>query len=86
MAASDKNYTGTCTMCGKKDCELTIVDEVEHVCEECLGNEYIFCDECKQYWLWDAICFYNLKDGRTLCEHCGEDIPEELVESIDDWT
>lgn len=86
MAASDKNYTGTCTMCGKKDCELTIVDEVEHVCEECLGNEYIFCDECKEYWLWDAIRFYNLKDGRTLCEHCGEDISEELVESIDDWT
>ena len=83
---NNKNYTGTCTMCGKENCELTIVDEVEHVCEDCLGNEYIYCDECKEYWLWDAIQFYNLKDGRTLCEHCGEDVDPDDVESIDDWT
>lgn len=82
----NKNYKGTCTMCGKKDCDLTIVDEVAHVCEDCLGNEYIFCDECKEYWLWDAIKFYNLKDGRTLCEHCGEDVDPDEVESVDDWT
>ena len=49
-------------------------------------NEYIFCDECKEYWLWDAILFYNLTDGRTLCEHCAEDIDEEEIESINDWT
>lgn len=83
---TNKNYKGTCTMCGKKDTDLTIVDEVEHVCEDCLGNEYIQCDECKEYWLWDAILFYNLKDGRTLCEHCAEDIDEDEIESIDDWT
>lgn len=82
----NKNYKGTCTMCGKKDCDLTIVDEVAHVCEECLGNEYIFCDECKEYWLWDAIQFYRLKDGRALCEHCGEDVDPDEVESIEDWT
>ena len=86
MASSNKNYKGTCTYCGKENCELTIVDEANHVCEFCLDNEYIQCDECKEYWLWDAILFYNLKDGRTLCEHCAEDIDEDEVESIDDWT
>ena len=83
---NNKNYKGTCTMCGKENCDLTIVDEVEHVCEDCLADEYIFCDECKEYWLWDAIKFYNLKDGRTLCEHCAEDVDQEEVESISDFT
>lgn len=83
---TNKNYNGTCTMCGRENCELTIVDEVEHVCEDCLDDEYIFCDECKEYWLWDAIKFYNLKDGRTFCEHCAEDVDQDEVESISDFT
>ena len=86
MDTSNKKYKGTCTMCEKENCELLIVDEANHVCQDCLDNEYIFCDECKEYWLWDAILFYNLKDGRTLCEHCAEGIDEEEIESIDDWT
>jgi hypothetical protein len=86
MATSNRKYIGTCTMCGKEDCELTIIDEVEHVCEECLDNEYIFCDECKEYWLYYAIKFYNLKDGRVLCEHCGEDIDEDEVDFIENYT
>ena len=81
-----KNYKGTCTMCGKENCELTIVDEYNHVCEDCLDNEFILCDECEEYWAWDAIKFYNLKDGRTLCEHCAEDIDEDLIEDITDYT
>ena len=83
---TNKTYKGTCTMCGKAEQGLTIVDEVAHVCQDCLDNEYIYCDECKEYWLWDAIKFYNLKDGRTLCEHCAEDVDEADVESVDDWT
>lgn len=86
MDTSNNNYKGTCTMCGETDCNLTIVDEAAHVCEDCLDNEYIQCDECHEYWLWDAILFYNLKDGRTLCEHCAEDIDEDEIESINDWT
>lgn len=72
----NKNYKGTCTMCGKKDCDLTIVDEVAHVCEECLGNEYFYCDECNEYWLCDAVESVELEDGRTVCEYCVEDIEE----------
>ena len=82
----NKHYKGTCTMCGAEDQDLTIVDEEAHVCEDCLGNEYIQCDECKEYWLWDIIKFYNLKDGRTLCEHCAEDVDPDEVESVSDWT
>jgi hypothetical protein len=83
---SNQNYVGTCTECGEENCELTIVDEVTHVCEDCLDNEYIKCEECNQHWKWDSIKFFNLKDGRTLCEHCAEDIDKEEIESIDDWT
>ena len=63
---SNKNYFGTCTECGEENCELTVVDELNHVCEDCLDNEYIECEECNEYWKWDAIKFFNLKDGRTL--------------------
>ena len=42
--------------------------------------------ENKEYWLYDAIKFYNLKDGRTLCEHCAEDIDEEEIDFIEDHT
>ena len=83
---NNKTYKGTCTMCGEENCTLTIVDEVAHVCEDCLDNEYIQCDECKEYWLYDAIKFYNLKDGRTLCEHCAEDIDEDQVDFIENHT
>ena len=83
---NNKNYIGTCTMCDAENCNLTIVDEKAHVCEDCLENEYILCDECGEYWLSDALKFYNLKDGRTLCEHCAEDVDPDEVESIDDWT
>ena len=83
---TSKEHVGTCTICGVENQKITIVDENAHVCPDCLDNEYIFCDECKEYWLWDAIKFYNLKDERTLCEHCAEGIPENEIESIDDWT
>ena len=83
---NNKHYKGTCTMCGEENCNLTIVDEVAHVCEDCLDNEYIQCDECKEYWLYDAIKFYNLKDGRTLCEHCAEGIDEDQIDFIENHT
>lgn len=81
-----KTYKGTCTMCDKENCELTIVDEDNHVCEDCLDNEFIFCDECKEYWLYDALVFYELKDGRTICENCIEDFDEDEIEDVMDYT
>lgn len=80
---------GTCTNCGEEDIEITVVDEETMLCEDCLEElDYIFCDECEEYWLWDAIKFYNLKDGRVLCENCAEDkidngeLGEEDIEFI----
>ena len=86
MPIYNKYSIGTCTMCGAENKNLTVIDDVDRVCEECLDNEFIFCDECEEYWQVNAITFYNLKDGRTLCEHCGEDVDEDEVESIDDFT
>lgn len=75
-----------CTMCGKREEDLTVIDDETRVCEECRDNEFIQCDECQEYWLWDAIKFYVLKDGRTFCEHCGEDLDESEIDHVNDWT
>lgn len=72
-----KNYVGTCTMCGEENCKLTIVDEEAHVCSECLDNEYFYCDECHEYWLCEVVEYFELDDGRTVCESCYEDIEEK---------
>ena len=77
---------GTCTLCGAKNIEVTLIDEVTSVCEDCRDEEYIFCEACEQYWKWDAIKFANLKDGRTICEYCAEDVDEDEIDSIDDFT
>lgn len=83
---NNKQYKGTCTMCGKKNTSLTVVDEEAHVCEDCLDNEYIQCEECGEYWLYDAIKFYHLKDEHILCEHCAEDVEESEVDFIENHT
>ena len=81
-----------CTECGEET-EVTVVDEETRLCEDCLNElDYIECDECHEFWLWDAIKFYNLKNGNTLCEHCAEmlledeELSEEDIESVSDWT
>ena len=81
-----------CTECGEET-EVVIVDDETRLCEDCLDElDYIECDECHEYWLWDAIKFYNLKDERTLCEHCAEamledeEITKDDIESVSDFT
>lgn len=83
---------GICTECGE-EAEVVIVDEETILCETCLDElDYIECDNCHEYWLWDAIKFYNLKNEDTLCEHCAEamledeEITEDDIESISDFT
>ena len=78
-----------CTMCGEECDDVTVIDDETRVCEYCLGNEFIYCNECEEYWYFDAIDFYNLKDERTLCEHCAKDLladgelTENDIESIE---
>ena len=79
----------TCTMCGEETDDITVIDDETRVCEYCLGNEFIECSECGEYWYYDAIDFYNLTDERTLCIHCAKElltdgeITEKDIESID---
>ena len=86
-----KEYEGVCTNCGE---ETTVyqVDECTALCEDCIDElDYIECDECNELWAWDALRFYHLIDGRTLCENCAEDlldddeITEDDIESISDF-
>ena len=81
-----------CTECGEHT-EITLIDDVNILCDDCIDElDYIECDECKQYWLWDAIKFYHLKDERTFCEDCAEslleneEITEDDIDSVDDYT
>jgi formylmethanofuran dehydrogenase subunit E len=83
---------GVCTECGEHT-EITVIDDVNMLCDDCIDElDYIECDECKELWLWDAIKFYNLSDGRVLCQYCAEkmlqdeDIAEDDIDSIDDYT
>ena len=83
---------GICTECGEET-EITVIDDVTMLCDDCLEElDYIECDNCNEFWLWDAVKFYNLNDGRVLCEHCAEElledeeITEDDIESIDDNT
>lgn len=74
---TSKEYQGTCTMCGAENQKLTIVDEKAHVCPKCLDNEYFYCEECHEHWLYDVVESVELEDGRTVCEYCAEDIEED---------
>ena len=77
---TSKEYTGTCTECGKENTHLTIVDEVTHVCDECLNSEWFQCDECLDYWNYDYVELFHLKDGRVVCEHCKEDFDDSEID------
>lgn len=63
---------GACTNCGKQAL-LTILDDVDWVCEECLDSLFIQCDICGEYY--DGIEFYDI-DDKCVCEYCAEDLQE----------
>lgn len=71
--------SGTCTICGKETYGLTMVDEETWACEECLEKEYFQCDECLEYWSYDYVEFFHLKNGKTICEYCREDHDDDEI-------
>ena len=77
MNGSENN--GSCTLCGRTGCDLTAVDEFTFVCDECLEQEFFCCDDCGEYWSYDEMEFYHLKDGRTICENCREDHDDDEI-------
>ena len=74
----NRRTTGPCTMCGK-EAELTILDDVDRVCDECLDTECTQCGECGEYYS-DHVEFFCLKDGRLICEYCREDFDDEDID------
>lgn len=68
---------GNCTMCGAENVKLTIIDDEDRVCDECLEDWFCYCDECHEYWRSDVIDFFALDDDRLVCEHCMENLEEE---------
>ena len=67
----------TCTECGK-ECEVWMVRDEIWLCDECIdlyGWEQ--CDICEDFYVYDAVEFTDLPDGRHVCEYCMEDIDLE---------
>ena len=72
---------GKCTYCGKENVQITILDDVERLCEECLDSFYSECDICHEYYDPGIVEFYRLKnDGGFVCEYCAEDFDSEDFE------
>lgn len=70
-----QKYVGKCTECGEDNIEVTLIDEVTSLCEDCIDElGYLECDECHEFWLSDVVDFEELDDGRYVCEYCAEDI------------
>ncbi len=62
-----------CTECGEET-EVWIIDDETRLCKDCLNDlDYVQCDICQEYWMYDAIAFTELPDGRTVCQYCMED-------------
>lgn len=77
-----KHILGTCTRCKKANCQLTIIDEVDHVCDECLDTFYTQCDDCGEYWEDSYVEFFVTADDRLICEHCRENYDDDEI--VDD--
>lgn len=70
---------GTCTRCEAENCQLTIIDDMDRVCVECLDSFFTLCDDCGEYWEDDAIEFFVTTDDRLICEHCRENYDDEDI-------
>lgn len=69
---------GRCTLCGK-DGKLTILDDEDQLCDECLDSEFTQCNHCKEYYP-DHVEFFCLKDGQLICEYCREDFDDDAID------
>ena len=72
--------TGVCTRCGKENCQLTIIDDIDRVCDECLDSAFEQCDICGEYWELGYIEVELTDDGRFVCEYCLEDLSDEVTD------
>lgn len=86
----NKKLTQKCEECGKYHLEENCTDvggrtDYKWICENCLEEEYSYCDHCNEYhpnenmvrcdWCDDWICencSHTDCDNTTLCPHCYE--------------
>lgn len=73
---SHRRCVGTCTDCGKENCNLIVLDDVDQLCQECLDSVYTQCDICGEYWPDGVVEFIYTGDG-IICEYCMEDIVDD---------
>lgn len=64
-------------MCGRDNCKLTALDDIDQVCDECLESFFQQCDVCGEYYATDSVDFFCHKDGRIICEYCKEDFDDD---------
>ena len=74
-----RKILGTCTRCAKDDCRLTIIDDVDRVCDDCLDSFYTQCEDCGNYWEEGCIEFFLTSDERMICEYCRENYDDDDI-------
>jgi hypothetical protein len=75
---------GNCTRCDKENCHVTIVDDVDRVCDECLDAFFTQCADCGEYCEDGYVDFFLTKDDRLICEYCREDYDDEDIVEDDE--
>jgi hypothetical protein len=60
--------------------ESDLYDECGVIDEDCFEDNYFQCDECREYWSYDYVEFFHLKNGKTICENCREDHDDDEIE------
>ena len=69
---------GVCPECGEEKM-LWLIREDIILCDDCASElDWEKCDICGDFYMWDAVDFTELPDGRNVCEYCMEDIDEIL--------
>lgn len=79
-----KTYKGTCSECGANDQDLFPINDMDHLCPACLDDLYFFCDICKEYYHYEHWEYFDMKDGRIVCENCRDEVDDDQILDIEE--
>ena len=93
MKTEKTNTTFTCECCGEEfDTTESYNTADGKVCESCFNSKYVECFDCGDYIYYNDACdtingtvCENCIDNYTYCEGCGEHIPNDYIEFVDDY-
>lgn len=56
----------------RDECEITTVQNGDDVCQDCLENDYSFCEDCEEYCHNDDMVYINngYRDEGYVCQDC----------------